>query len=246
MGGSQSKAEISQLSQAITNVTMSTVQTCEVSAQQDQSVAVNNTGFKLWGTYKLEQQTEISSDCFSDVNKQAELQNNLINTISQAATAEGVALLSAFGASAADAKTNLTNIIENKVTMNNIQKSYNSIKQKQAATFNNSGVVLFEQVDLTQGGKIFAAATLQELDSAGIFNIIESYLDQRSDAKTENPLDFIANAFGAISSTILLVMFFFILIIIAAIIGAIVFMNSGAENPSPLIKVMSYRFGQNN
>ncbi len=218
MGGSSSKSEVKQLSKALTEIAMQTVQSCEVSSQQKQILEVKNTGLKLWGAYKLDQQTEIRGECFSDTKKQADLQSKLIKTVAQSSTAQGVAFLSAFGASDSEAKTKLTSIIKNNVTMKNIQKSYNKIKQEQKAKFTNSGVIGFEQAELTQGSKIFAAATLQEMDKVGIFNQIETHLDQKSVAKTDNPMDFIANMINSMTSHLLYIAFFFVIVIAAVML----------------------------
>jgi hypothetical protein len=229
MGGSASTTAVNELSTAISNVAISTVQSCEVSVSQDQSLNINNSGLSLWGNYKLQQQTDISSTCFSDVQKQTQLQNAIMNTIAQTSTADGVALLSAFGASTADATANLTSLIQNNVTMSNIQQSYNNIKQNQSATVTNSGVMVYTQVELTQGAKIFAAATLQEVDKAGIFNQISSYVDQKSTATTSNPLDFLSKIFGAISSSIVMGIILVLVIIAAIAFGAYYFMGGTVD-----------------
>lgn len=222
MGGSASKTAINSLSEQITNIAMSTVQSCEASVNQSQELNVTNTGFKLWGNYKLEQKTDIRSECFSDVNKQADLQNKIIQAISQATTADNVALLGAFGRSDAEARANLSNVIRTNVTMSNIQRSYNDIKQTQKANFSNSGIVLFEQLELTQGSKIFAAATLSEIDRAGIFNTIETAIDQSAKSTMQNPLDFIAKAIGSVASSVTMTVVFFIVIVMVIIFGAVV------------------------
>ncbi len=239
MGGSTSKTAIESLSSSITEVAMSTVQNCEVAAQQDQTLVVKNTGFKLWGDYKLEQQSEIKSDCFSDISKQTDLQNKIIDTISQSTSASNVALLGAFGKTNSEASANLTNIIKNNITMSNIQNSYSSIKQNQSATFENSGIVGFENVDLIQGSKLFAAATLKEIDKSGIFNQVEKYVDQTSSSTQTNPLDFIADAFGAVTSSIMMWIVLFMIAII--MIGVGIFygprawkaLNASSDNLAP-------------
>ncbi len=234
MGGSASKTAVQSLSESISNVAMSTVQNCEVASSQDQSLTVVNSGIRLWGTYRLEQKTDIKSTCFSDVNKQVDLQNKIIDTISQASTAENVALLGAFGKSNAEATTNLRNIVQTNIKMSNIQTSYNAIKQKQTASFTNSGVIGFEQVELTQGSKIFAAATLQELDKAGIFNSISTYIDQTASAKMENPLDFIAKAIGAVGSTIMSSVFLIILLVAIGIFGFVMVLRAIGNADIPI------------
>jgi hypothetical protein len=238
MGGSESKTAVNALSQAISNMAISTVQTCEVASTQDQNLTVNNSGFRFWGHYKLTQQTDIKSECFSDVSKQAELQNNIISIVSQSSSSSSIALLGAFGTSNAEASANLRNIVQNNVTMSNIQKSYSTIRQNQSVTFNNSGVIGFDDVELVQGAQLFAAATLQEIDKAGIFNSITTHVDQEASAKQENPLDFIAKIFGAVTDSITMTILFFIIIIAVAIFGFVYLMkamgDSGVANKLPL------------
>ncbi len=237
MGGSQSTAVVQSISNTISTVAMTTVQTCEVASTQDQTLTVVNTGWRLWGTYKLDQRSEIRTECFSDVTKQAELQTQIINTISQATTSSNIAVLGAFGKSTAEAKTNLTNIIKNNVTMSNIQKSYNNIKQSQAASFTNSGVIGFEQVELTQGAKLFAAATLQEVDKAGVFNTIASYVDQSASATMENPLDFLADMIGAVGSSVMMSILSFVMIIALVVLGfgmVLRLMSNDPNTPEPV------------
>src|SRR5271154_6574796 len=129
MGGSASTTAINALSQSISTMAISTVQSCIVNVAQSQDITVNNSFFTLWGTYTLQQQTGINSSCFSNVNIQTQLQNGILQAITQATTADGVALISAFGASHATATTNLTNIIKNSVTLSNIETNYNAISQ---------------------------------------------------------------------------------------------------------------------
>lgn len=237
MGATESKTTVNALSSAISEVVMNTMQSCEVAAEQDQSLVVANTGFKLWGDYKLEQKTEIRSSCFSDSKKQTELQTKIINAITQAASSSNIALLGAFGSTKASAESNLTNIIKNSVTMNNIQSSYTAIKQKQAAVFTNSGVIAFEKVELVQGAQLFAAATLQELDKAGVFNTIESHVDQQAKAVTENPLDFIAKAFGAITSSLSMSILMFALLLFMPLVLILGLFRGGGDQQPPQVIV---------
>ncbi len=233
MGGSQSSTTINQLSEQLNNIAASTVQNCEVAISQDQTVKEVNTGIWFWSTVKLTQTSEIKSECFSSVDKQNELQNNLINTISQTATTNGIALLDAFSATGSSASANLTNIIRNQVTMSNIQTSYNAIKQKQSVDFANSGLMVYRAVDLTQGSKIFAAATLNELQKAGVFNTIQTYLDQSAATTLKNPLDFLTDLVGGIASGVTstlttTVLMFFVIILSPFILIALISRINGS------------------
>lgn len=223
MGGSESKTSITALSEQVNNICTNIAQTCETVSTQNQHSTVNNTGIKLFGSYTYEQRTEIRADCFNDAKKQTQLQNDIISAISQASSASNVALLGAFSSSKSSAEVNLTNIIRNNVTMNNIQKSYTSITQDQDVNFGNDGIIVFEQAKLSQGSQIFAAATLQVMDKAGIFNKIANHIDQKSSATQENPLDFIAKAIGAISASAFSTILFFVFII-CIFVGGIAFL----------------------
>lgn len=188
MGNNTAKTTITSISNQITDVAMSSVQDCQVISQQKQNLNVTNTGWRLFGNYSMKQTTDVSVQCFSNVNRQAQLQNNIVNAIAQASTSTGQAVWPAFGSTQAKAVQNIQNNITNKVTMSNIQKTYNAIRQGQSAKIVNSGVTLWEAVDMTQGAQVFAAATLQEVAKTGVFNTIENHLQQSADAKTEGPL----------------------------------------------------------
>lgn len=214
MGNNTAKSTVQNISEQITNVAMSSVQDCTVATKQSQKLDVSNSGFRLFGSYKATQATDVKSQCFSDVNRQSSLQNGIINAITQATTATGQSVLPAFGSTKSKAISNVTNIIRNNVNMSNIQKTYNSIKQKQSAKISNSGVVLFESVDLSQGATVFAAATLQEVVKSGVLNTISNHIDQDTTAKTESPLSGLFDGLNAMA-----MIFLFIVILVLAGVG---------------------------
>lgn len=236
MGNSESSTTVNSLSEVITNVAMSTVQDCVVVSEQAQSDTYVNNGFTLWSGTTLEQQTEVRSQCFSDVKRQAELQNKIIQEISQATSATGMALLPAFGDTKSSATTNLTSLVENNITMSNIQKSYNGIKQGQTVDHVNNQVWLVRNVNLKQGAEVFAAATLQEVQKAGILTDIEKYVDQTSSAKVENPLDafaaMISAAFGSFYMGMILVVVL-VLVCGGVMVWAIKSLLSGGDGRGP-------------
>lgn len=228
MGGTVSKTAVTNLTELISNVASSTVQDCEVRSSQQQNLTVVNSGLDLFGWFRLSQKTDISSQCFSDVNKQTQLQNALIDTIAQYSTADGIAILGAFGSSYSEAVANLGNAIRTNITMSNIQRTYNEIKQSQNVTFINKGVRAFSAVDMTQGGQIFSAAVLKELDAAGILSRVETYIEQKSAADTQNPLSFITDMFNSTMWAVWLLVFVVIILVAAGIAWAM----SGGGQPS--------------
>lgn len=235
MGGSESKTSISSLTEAISNIAIETVQTCEVVVQQEQDITIIKSGFSWGADQSIAQSTAIKQECFSDITKQVMLQNKIIDAISQATTSSSIALLGAFGTSDATASANLTNIIRNNVTMSNIQKTYSDIKQSQRVRYEFSGISIADKLDITQGAQAFAAATIKEVEKSGVFNVIEEHIDQTAAAKQENPLDFIAKAIGAVGEVISSTTFFFIFIIAAAVLGFVLIMRSlgSADNIAP-------------
>ena len=248
MGGAESKTIINNLSEQISNIAMSTVQNCEITSTQEQNLEYNNTGLLFWGNTKVEQTTEIKSSCFSDVSKQTDMQNKIIQAISQATTSQSVGILGAFGVSKSDAQAKLTNIVRNNVTMSNIEKSYTAIKQKQSVVFNNKFIIGYQKLELTQGSKVFAAAALQEIDKAGIFNSIATHVDQTSSAKMDNPLDFIAKIVGSVGDTVMSGVLFFVIIIAGIVLGAafILRMGSGGgtSGPAPQEQPLAVQYQQ--
>jgi hypothetical protein len=198
MGGSSSKSVVTKLSEVITNIAVSSVLDCQTSTKQDQNVLIANTGLTLFGSYKLEQQSDIKSSCFTDSKRQTQLQNDIINAITQASTSSGSSFLPTFGKTSSSSKANLTSIVRNSITSSNLQKNYNTIKQTQNVTFRNTGLVGFQQLQLTQGAQIFAASTLKSLDDAGVFNGIKSHIDQTSSAS--NSLFNFGSLFGSLGS----------------------------------------------
>lgn len=155
-------------------------------------------------------------ECFSDVRKQMDLQARLINDIMQESTTEGQAVWPAFGSNQSEAANTIKNIVENNVTMNNIQRSYMEIRQNQAVNFRNEGVMAFSDVEIAQGNKLFAAATLKEVERAGIFTAIENYVDQTSSSRTAGPLEFLGDAGMYIIAAIV-----FIIIVVLGVLIAL-------------------------
>jgi hypothetical protein len=234
MGGSKSKSVIDSVQQQITQVAMDTVQDCMVSTDQSQVVTSSNAGWQFGGTTRVSQQTDVKSQCFQNSSKQANLQNDITQIIKNAADASGVGITSVIGASTSVAEAKLRTLIQNNITMTNIQKNYNIIKQQQQVTLINtqSGVQIAKSVDISQGASVFAAATLKAVDSTGILNSLALSIDQQSKATTTNPLDFIANIVGSVTSAISTV-WIAIAVAIIAVIGFLAYFVLGPDTSTP-------------
>lgn len=232
MGGTASTDAVNSISQTISTIASNTVQSCIVDTTQSQTVNITNAGLSVGGSIGASQTTAVSSQCFSNASMQSQLQNQIISAISQASSSNSVALLSAFGSTNASALANLTNLVQNNVTMSNIQTNYNNIMQAQTVNFTNKGVTLFQNIDVTQGAQVFAAATLQEVDNAGILTAISNTVAQKSAATSSNPLDFITSALSSISSDILYGVIFFMILVALIIGGGFYFFSSAAGSAS--------------
>ncbi len=236
MGGTYSKATINSLQQSISNIAMTNITKCQTSSNQTQNIRIVNDGFRFWTNYKIEQTSSINSSCVQDTVLQAKLQNDIFNAIKNASSAEGVALLSAFGNTNSSAETNLQTIIQNNVTMENIMENYTKIEQTQNVEIVNNFVWVFDNMSMVQGSQIFAASTLKAMEDAGIFNTISNKLDQSARSKSTNPLDFIANLFGNMAQAVLFVILFIVVIIIAMIYAARSG-KTGAHESDILVKI---------
>ncbi len=203
MGGSQSKSEVNQLSKSISTIASNSVVNCQTNINQDQKVEIINNGFKLFSSTSMKQASTIDVKCVQNSQFQSKLQTDIINAISNATTTNGIAMLDAFSKAGSDAKTTLSTIVENSVTINNIMSIYNEVSQNQDLKKVNNFIELIENVDMVQGSEIFAAATLQSISDAGIFNTIESHLDQSSSTTMKNPLDFVVDIYKSTTQSLL-------------------------------------------
>lgn len=183
MGQAKSTSVINSLSEQIFNITSTTVQECLVSVDQTQNNEINLSGTGIGNTVSVSQATEVSSTCLSNTAKQTEIQNNIINALANSAEAKA-----ALGSSESDAVTNISNIVRANVTMSNIQRNTNIIKQTQNNKINISGTQIGNTVDISQGAQVFAASTLKSLESSGIFNTIKTDVDNKAKSEGYDPL----------------------------------------------------------
>jgi len=236
MGSSHSSTVINDLVKSITNISTNIVQDCVVNSTQSQTTSINNSGFTLGQSIGVSQATTISDLCWSSTNLQTKLQNEIINTIQQAAKSNSIALLPTLSGSSSDASTVIKDLITTNVTLSNIQKNYNDIVQKQNTSISNSGLTFLQSIDVTQGAKVFAAATLQTVADTGILNSISQALDQTSTASTNSPLDIFAGMnLGAYGVYIVV----FLVVIAIAIFGY--HYMSGKKYNKKMNKLRKYR-----
>jgi hypothetical protein len=215
MGASVSSTEVKNLTNIMNNVIMQTIQSCVTQVSQTQDVHAANYGFQFGNSTGITQNTIVKSDCFSDTQKQTDLQNQLIDTIKNYSTASGVGIVGIMSASVSESNTRIENNIRNSVKMENIQKNYNAIMQAQGVNITNYGVQFFGSTQVVQGAQVFAQATMQEIAKTGLLDSIKTSIDQTSTATVTNPLEALAGLFGSIGMAIFAVIGFIIFIFIA-------------------------------
>jgi len=225
-GGSKAQTSIEALSQQITNVSTNLVQNCTIKVDQNQSLASVNTGLIYGQDIDMSQVTDVDFTCIATADRETKLQNEIMNKITQLNTATGDAIWSSIGGSETDAKVKMENLIRNNITMSSIQNTYTDIRQNQDITLVNAGIIIKQDIDMSQGAEVFGLAVNKTVEDAGIYNEIKSKLDQENKSLTKSPMSALADMFK--SAMMMWVMIF--LVIVAAVgIGAFIFFKSGGS-----------------
>lgn len=235
MGGSKSKVVVDQVNKQINDLSMKIGQECAVNVDQTQDVTINNTGTSIGGSLTMTQTSVVDLQCMQTSGRMNKLAGDISNIISQSAAAAGVGITSAVGGSQANTSTDIKNIIENRLTTENINRTITAIKQGQKLTMNNSGLQFAQSINMSQGAQVFAAAVVNEVNETGIINSMATQIDQKADAKTTNPLDFLVemtrSVMGAFSLAMLIPILFIIGLIV--VIGFVIYKGATGEISIP-------------
>jgi hypothetical protein len=168
----------------------------------------------------------------STSNKMNSMQSDIASAIKQSAEAAGVGLTSMLGGSEADAETRLRNVVSTTISTENLTKSMSIIMQRQTVIAANSGIQIGRDINIKQGATVFAAAVVQEINNNEVINRLKTAIDQKSEATTTNPLDFLANLAGAVLSPItgLTNMWSLFLMVILVAFGYWIFFSGSSNN----------------
>lgn len=215
-GGSSSSAVVNALQSTITNIAYNAVQSCDNQVTQNQTTNISGGLLSVGGATNVTQTTSVDFECMQKSGAMTNLQNQVISAISNSSTASGVALLSAFGASKTEATSNLTTLVQNNLSVSNIQNNYNLIRQNQTTNIASSLLNFGSTVNVSQGASVFMSAVQNVMNNSGIYNTIQAKLDQTSTATTSNPLSFLA---GLLTAPVLIFCFVFVLIIAAIVLS---------------------------
>lgn len=221
MGGTNSKSSVESLQETVTNIAYSIAQSCASSSDQNQEVTSSQLSLFGINNASVTQTTDIDFTCATKSNKQTDLQNQIVSAISNSSDSNGIALFSAFGRTKAEATVNIRNIVTTNLTMSNIQQTYIIIKNSQTGFFSQTAIFGSNYVDVTQGASIFARAVNEILETSGIYQTIESHIENSASATEKNPLQFLADIFTGAATTAMYIVIGIILIIIALGLGIV-------------------------
>jgi len=230
MGGQSSKATIDSLNERITEIAMRSVSSCSATTEQEQNQTVNISGFFSWGdTITAKQTAKVNTQCLQSDSLINDLQNQVINTIGSSVSADGVALLPAFGNTTTEQVVNLKNIIRTSLSKENIVNNYNKAIQKQAQTINLGTIIRFgTTISAVNEAEAFAEAIINSLVDSKVMSAVQDHLELQAKASSNNPLDIIGRAFssvfggiatvlGAGAGTVMFVVFIIMIVIIGGI-----------------------------
>lgn len=246
MGGTSSKTVTEQVNEHVTNISVKAGQQCSVIIDQEQSSMIVNTGTMSGSNITMKQATDVDLSCMMKTGQFADLQRDIANAIVQEAKAKGDGLLSAFGASDADAEAKIHNVIKNNVTIENVNKTMIAIRQEQKLNLINQGTMTNVNIDMSQGAEVFAAAMINQITKTGITETIDNKANQIADAETKNPLSFITDLFGVLLSPITSVMNIgtFFMILIFCVVAYVVYTSIINPKPGPQRPLEGLRPGQ--
>lgn len=238
MGSQSSKATINSLNERITEIATSSVANCQTSTAQSQSQDMVISGIFSWGsTATATQNTEIRSSCLNDDQLIQNLQNQVIDTIGSATSADGIAVLPAFGNTTAEQIVNLNNTVRTSLSKTNISNNYNSLMQEQKQTLKNASLFQFgTSLVAKQGAEVFAEAVLKSLVDSQVMSTVQSHLEIQTKATSNNPLDIIGRAFSSVfgglatvlGSTAGTIMFTVFALIVGIVSIVVLFNKSGS------------------
>jgi hypothetical protein len=230
MGGQSSKATINSLNERITEIATNTVASCSAETTQEQNQKIVVRGIFSWDTSATAtQNTVVNTQCLVDDTTIQKLQNQVIDTIGSTVSADGIALLPAFGNTTTEQIVNLNNSVRTSLSKSNIITNYNKAIQKQTQEIENTSLFQFgTSLVAVQESKAFAEAVVKSLTDSNIMSAVENHLELQAKSTSNNPLDIIGRAFSSVFGGISTVIgsaagtvMFVIFIIMITLVGGI-------------------------
>lgn len=238
MGGSSSKAKSEILTETITNVITQDIMNCSTMVTQQQSIDISGSGNVLDGV-SMKQGFKINIACFQNSNRKQDLDTAIANAVTQQAESEGVALVGILGSSKSEVYNNIKNISRTEISMQSLVNCASAINNSQGINISGS-YNLVKNISLEQFGEMIQNCVQKIVSNTSIVNAVKNATDQRTDAVTKGPLDFIAEIFTSPTAIIAAVVVLIVIIVIAYLVlgggGAsdVEVRSLGAEQAVPL------------
>jgi hypothetical protein len=167
---------------------VSSVQDCKSSSTNTMETVFSGSGNTMRGISLLQKST-FSSGCVQDIEKTAEIQNNMINSITNVIALQPAEIGEAQGGADFNSlKEKVTQDIKNTFTSETIQKILNESNNRMITTFTGSNNII-ENVVLQQLNEAVFNATQQEIQKISIVSTLKQTSDTKLDpAKTKSLL----------------------------------------------------------
>lgn len=240
MGSTSSKTIVNQVSEQVTAISSQIAQKCNNLVNQRQNFNMFVGGDLIGNQISVSQSTDVDFRCAMTSNVQNDLQNQLIAAVQNIAKQQTVPIN--LQSVVNEAQTNISNSIRNNITLSNIQESYNQIAQGQKTSIVVAGSATGNVIDISQGSKVFAAATTDVLERSGVFNKIKSTADQLSQQRVVTPVGEVVSGVSdtvtgvadsmakALSNSATVIMFIIVAFIVLVLIGVTIwFVFSGDD-----------------
>ena len=221
MGGStQSKANATINTTAITKIIQKNIQDCSQTIAQSQQLVLKDVGGDININHvNMEQIGKVDISCFTNQENIDRLATDIKEEIKQQTTAEANAMFSGLSNCSSKVNTEINQLIEQSVDTTNLQDCAQTIIQKQGYDFENvSGDVNISYVDMKQTAEAVAQCSQFAGNLAETITKIENILNQESTAISKGPLDTLFEAITSLFSN----PFFLIALVVVAIVVFII------------------------
>ncbi len=234
MGGTESKSNTQILGEIVSSNVTRNIQNCTSKVDVTQKVIAEPGSTLLIGKdASINQAVIIDVKCVKNTLDMKKLKQDIKNSIMQATDASGESILSALGSSSSQAYINLNTVVNNTVTIENIQNCASMVNNQQIVKAKkDSNLILDEGASINQTlnmmNNCYADMVSKIMEETGISNEV----DQKAAAETTSPFAFIADIANAISPFKMLAAFFvMIILIVVAIFVYPMFKSSEEQYP---------------
>jgi len=200
MGGTQSKATVESVTSIISNVIVKDVMNCATYINQDQSVNVYGSGNVVSGITMVQGAT-IDMTCYRKSNNDIDIQNKIINALTQAANATGSGFPTLDAGTKAETVSRMTQDIRNNITIDMLQNCAATVNQSQSINVVGNRNIVANQA-MTQTAAQMKHCTSDQIAKTALGATINNSVAQQATSVTQSPFKFLTDIIGSITDTI--------------------------------------------